>query len=143
MASAHQAPEPEPLFSLEPDRQPGEPGDSSGDAPNVVPFKSFPKDADDPGSPGARSSREYAARHATRGRNMPKAVAIPTGDDCYVSLADAAEFYGVSPETLRRRIGEGALPAVKGGYNLIRVLLSDVAKLFPPISTVDPDGYPK
>ena len=43
----------------------------------------------------------------------------------YVSLRDAAKIYGVSVETLRRRISEGVLPAVKSGYKLIRVRLDD------------------
>ena len=72
---------------------------------------------------------------------MSRAAIIPTGDDRYVSLAEAGALFGVSPETLRRRISDGSLPANRGGYNLIRVLLSNVAKLFPPIPTVDPDDY--
>lgn len=66
---------------------------------------------------------------------------LPFEEVEYISLKEAARRYGVSYDTLRRRISEGKLPAVKGGYKLIRVLAKDVAKLFPPIPTVDPADY--
>lgn len=132
MAGHNNAPDPEPLFLLEPDPEPSEPGESSGDTPTVVPFAPRPKDAAGTETPGARPRRKRPDRHATRRTNMPKAAAIPADGDRYVSLAEAAALFGVSPETLRRRISEGVLPANKGGYNLIRVLLSNVAKLFRP-----------
>ena len=59
----------------------------------------------------------------------------------YVSLRDAAKIYGVSVETLRRRISEGVLPAVKSGYKLIRVRLDDLDRVFRPMPTVDPREY--
>ena len=68
---------------------------------------------------------------------------LPFEEIEYISLKEAARRYGVSYDTLRRRISEGKLPAVKGGYKLIRVLAKDVAKLFPPIPTVDPADYPR
>lgn len=66
---------------------------------------------------------------------------LPLEEVEYISLTEAARRYGVSYDTLRRRISEGKLPAVRGGYKLIRVLAKDVAKLFPPIPTLDPDDY--
>lgn len=66
---------------------------------------------------------------------------LPVEEIEYISLKEAARRYGVSYDTLRRRISEGKLPAVKGGYKLIRVLAKDVAKLFPPIPTLDPSEY--
>ncbi len=141
MASTHQAPEPEPLFPFEFIRQPADDGEPRGTA-DVVPLKSAPKEADEQGLPDAPRPSSRAARHTTRRRSLRgSAAAIPAEGDRYVSLAEAGELYGVSQETLRRRIREGALPAVKGGYNLIRVLLSDVAKLFPPLPAVDPEDY--
>lgn len=143
MASHNTAPDPEPLFPLEPGPEPSEPGDSSGITPTVVPFAPRPKDSDGAETSGGRPRRKRTPRRTTRRTNMPKAAAIPADGDRYVSLAEAAALFGVSAETLRRRISEGVLPANKGGYNLIRVLLSNVAKLFPPMPTVDPDDYPE
>ena len=141
MASINKSPEPDALFPLESVRQTaslGEPGITA----NVVRLKSSPKEADEHGLPDTPPLSRRSARHTTRRRNpRGSAAAIPVEGDRYVSLAEAGELFGVSQETLRRRISEGALPAVKGGYNLIRVLLSDVAKLFPPMPTVDPDDY--
>lgn len=60
----------------------------------------------------------------------------------WVSLREAAKIYAISTYTLRRRIASGDLPAVKLGYKLIRVRISDLDKLFPAIPTNRPeDGY--
>lgn len=140
MASTNQSPEPEALFPLEPVRQTADLGEPRITA-NVVRLKPSPKEPADHGLPDTPLSRR-SSRHTTRRRNLRgSAAAIPVEGDRYVSLAQAGELFSVSQETLRRRIREGALPAVKGGYNLIRVLLSDVAKLFPPMPTADPDDY--
>ena len=48
----------------------------------------------------------------------------------WISLREAARIYAVSTYTLRRRIATGHLPAVKLGYKLIRVRISDLDKLF-------------
>jgi len=53
----------------------------------------------------------------------------------WVSLREAAKIYAISTYTLRRRIASGDLPAVKLGYKLIRVRISDLDKLFPAIPT--------
>ena len=57
----------------------------------------------------------------------------------WVSLSEAAKIYAVSTYTLRRRISSGDLPAVKLGYKLIRVRISDLDRLFPAISTNRPE----
>ena len=57
----------------------------------------------------------------------------------YVSLREAARIYAVSTYTLRRRIASGDLPAVKLGYKIIRVRVSDLDGLFPTIPTTRPE----
>lgn len=57
----------------------------------------------------------------------------------WVSLREAAKIYAVSTYTLRRRIASGDLPAVKLGYKLIRVRVSDLDRLFPTIPTTRPE----
>ena len=57
----------------------------------------------------------------------------------WVSLREAAKIYAISTYTLRRRIASGDLPAVKLGYKLIRVRISDLDRLFPPIPTTRPE----
>lgn len=51
-----------------------------------------------------------------------------------LSLAEAAEFAGISIKTLRRRIAEGALPAFRTGPRLIRVYPEDLIALAKPIN---------
>ena len=67
--------------------------------------------------------------------------AASRAETSYVSLVEAARIYGVSVDTLRRRISTGELPAVKSGYKLIRVRLSDLDKVFRPIPTTSRDHY--
>jgi excisionase family DNA binding protein len=57
----------------------------------------------------------------------------------WVSLREAAKIYAISTYTLRRRIASGDLPAVKLGYKLIRVRISDLDRLFPAIPTTRPE----
>jgi len=56
----------------------------------------------------------------------------------WLSLQQAATIYGVSVDTLRRRISHGQLPASRFGSRLIRVRTSDLDRLFRPIPTVRP-----
>lgn len=51
----------------------------------------------------------------------------------FISLREAATLYHVSIDTLRRRISEGRLPAVKAGHRLIRVRPSDLERVFRPV----------
>jgi excisionase family DNA binding protein len=57
----------------------------------------------------------------------------------WVSLREAAKIYAVGTYTLRRRIASGDLPAVKLGYKLIRMRISDLDRLFPAIPTTRPE----
>ena len=59
----------------------------------------------------------------------------------WVSLREAAKIYAISTYTLRRRIASGDVPAVKLGYKLIRVRISDLDKLFPAIPTNRPGDH--
>lgn len=51
----------------------------------------------------------------------------------WLSLQQAAALYGVSVDTLRRRIAAGRLPASRFGVRLIRVRSADVERLFRAI----------
>lgn len=51
----------------------------------------------------------------------------------WLSLQQAAALYGVSVDTLRRRIAEGRLPASRFGVRLIRVRVEDLERLYRPI----------
>ena len=51
----------------------------------------------------------------------------------WLSLQQAALVYGVSVDTLRRRIASGKLPASRFGERLIRVRVEDLDRLFRPI----------
>lgn len=53
----------------------------------------------------------------------------------WLSLQQAAALYGVSVDTLRRRIAAGRLPASRFGERLIRVRSEDLDRLFRPIPT--------
>ncbi len=54
----------------------------------------------------------------------------------WVSLQQASAVYGVSVDTLRRRIRLGELPASRFGKRLIRVRTRDLDRLFRDIPTV-------
>lgn len=56
----------------------------------------------------------------------------------WLSLQHAAVVYGVSVDTLRRRIAAGKLPASRFGERLIRVRVEDLDHMFRPIPTVRP-----
>ena len=55
----------------------------------------------------------------------------------WLSLQQAAARYGVSVDTLRRRIAEGRLPASRFGVRLIRVRVEDLERLYRPIPVGD------
>jgi len=55
----------------------------------------------------------------------------------WLSLQQAAVIYGVSVDTLRRRIRTGKLPASRFGVRLIRVRAEDVDRLYRPIPIGD------
>lgn len=54
-----------------------------------------------------------------------------------VTLDAAAEYLGVAPLTLRRRIATGSLRAYRLGPRIIRVDLSDVDALLRPVTSGD------
>jgi len=56
----------------------------------------------------------------------------------WLSLQQAADIYGVSVDTLRRRVVTGDLPASRLGRRLIRVRVEDLDHMFRPIPTVHP-----
>lgn len=58
----------------------------------------------------------------------------------WLSLQPAARLYGISVDTLRRRIATGQLPASRFGQRLIRVRARDLDRLFRAIPTVRPIG---
>jgi excisionase family DNA binding protein len=52
-----------------------------------------------------------------------------------VTLDAAADYLGVSPLTIRRRIASGALRAYRLGPRVVRVDLADVDSMLEPIPT--------
>jgi excisionase family DNA binding protein len=52
------------------------------------------------------------------------------------SLAEAAQVYGVSARTIRRRISDGTVPGYRVGPRLIRVSLEELAQALAVIPTV-------
>ncbi|MCW5954577.1 MAG: helix-turn-helix domain-containing protein [Propionibacteriaceae bacterium] len=59
----------------------------------------------------------------------------PSGGQRYESLVQAAERTGLSVATLRRRIADGQLPALRNGRRIIRVRPKDVDRLLRPSQT--------
>lgn len=55
---------------------------------------------------------------------MGPATVSPTVES--VSIAQAAEREGVHPDTIRRRIADGTLPAYRVGPKLIRIRVADL-----------------
>lgn len=59
-----------------------------------------------------------------------------------LSIADAAEHFGLSTKTIRRRIADGQLAAVRiGGKRTIRISITDLEQLEAPIPTVGGDRH--
>jgi excisionase family DNA binding protein len=64
---------------------------------------------------------------------MPAYPTLPAWDQPapeWLSLQQAASIYGVSVDTLRRRIADGKLPASRFGVRLIRVRAEDLERLY-------------
>ena len=51
----------------------------------------------------------------------------------WLSLQQAAILYGVSTDTIRRRVASGDLPAFRCGRRIIRVRAQDLSRLFHEI----------
>jgi excisionase family DNA binding protein len=58
----------------------------------------------------------------------------------YLTLRKGAEQYGLSERTLRRRIAEGTLPAIRVGPRSIRIAAADLERLGTPIPTANAGG---
>lgn len=56
------------------------------------------------------------------------------------SLKEGAALYGVSVDTLRRRISSGELTAYRLGKQIIKIDLDELEELFAPIPTVGRDA---
>lgn len=54
-----------------------------------------------------------------------------------ISLQEAAIELGVSVDTIRRRIADGSLPAVRVGPRLLRVNKADVVAMEKPVPTAE------
>lgn len=52
----------------------------------------------------------------------------------WVSLQQAALIYGISVDTIRRRIATGELPASRIGARIIRVRIEDLDRVCRPIT---------
>jgi excisionase family DNA binding protein len=55
----------------------------------------------------------------------------------WLSLQQAALMYGVSVDSLRRRISDGKLPASRFGVRLIRVRAEDLDRLYRRVPVGD------
>lgn len=55
----------------------------------------------------------------------------------WVSLQQAALIYGISVDTIRRRIAAGVLPASRIGARIIRVRIEDLDRVCRPITTAE------
>lgn len=54
-------------------------------------------------------------------------------DDLWLSVKDAADLFGTSTKTIRRRISDGSLPAYRFGAKSIVIKRSDLDALIRPI----------
>jgi excisionase family DNA binding protein len=68
---------------------------------------------------------------ATLSRTTDRTKAAPQ----WLSLQQAAAVYGVSTDTIRRRVASGDLPAFRCGRRIIRVRAEDLTRLFHKIPT--------
>jgi excisionase family DNA binding protein len=69
---------------------------------------------------------------------VPRAIVDePAPVERYMTLHSAADRYGISERSIRRRITEGALRAYQIGPRAIRVAAEDVEKLARPTPTTE------
>ncbi|KAA1414997.1 helix-turn-helix domain-containing protein [Nocardioides humilatus] len=71
----------------------------------------------------------------TQVRNPRKPREAEARADGYVTLQEAADYYQVSTDSLRRYIAQGAVPAVRLPGRAIRIKRSDLDKLARRIPT--------
>lgn len=55
-----------------------------------------------------------------------------------VSINQAADYAGVSPKTIRRRIADGSITGYRMGRRLIRIDLDQLEQTLQVIPTADP-----
>jgi excisionase family DNA binding protein len=49
-----------------------------------------------------------------------------------LTIKQGAERFGVHPNTIRNRINDKSLPAIRNGRNIIRINLADLEAIFKP-----------
>lgn len=65
---------------------------------------------------------------------------ITTSRRQWLTLAEAAEYLGVTDRTLRRKIASGDLPASRLGARLLRINQADLDALLRPVPTTTRGG---
>jgi excisionase family DNA binding protein len=70
----------------------------------------------------------------TERRCAPRRDGNPMSD--YLTIQTAAERFGVSTKTIRRRIADGTIPAVRIGPQIIRIPAASLDGLGRPLSAV-------
>ena len=68
-----------------------------------------------------------------KGFTMARKVTAPRPAPESLSVTQAAAREGVSPDTIRRRIADGTIPAHRVGPKLIRIYAADLDRLRRPI----------
>lgn len=63
---------------------------------------------------------------------MPASTRKASPPEQFTSIQAGAAAYGVHPDTLRRRVRDGSLPAYRNG-RLIRIKVCDLDALFRPV----------
>jgi excisionase family DNA binding protein len=59
-------------------------------------------------------------------------MAHTPNEPTWLSITQSAELVGAHPNTIRNRIKQGLLPAMRSGRNLIRVNKADLLAMFTP-----------
>lgn len=62
-------------------------------------------------------------------KGLPMSVRTARSDPARISIREAADSRGVHPDTIRRLIADGRLPAYRFGDRLIRVDPADLDRL--------------
>jgi excisionase family DNA binding protein len=63
---------------------------------------------------------------------MTKAIVTPSLDDRLLSVAEAAEYLGVNPMTVRNMLTDGRLTACTLGPRVLRIRLSAIESALQP-----------
>jgi len=65
-------------------------------------------------------------------RTNPMSVNETNPVPTFVTIQQGADLFGCHPNTIRNRIKDESLPAVRLGRNIIRINLADLEALFTP-----------